>query len=104
MWAGGWAARGPGVSQGAVFVRGLHEAGSHSDQGQGHGTRLPNTVSRVSVVFWPGSSEWLLQGHSLTDHRPRGLGGLSGIFAVFVRLWGILTCVVRSGAVYAPLH
>ena len=86
-----------------MFVRGLHETGSHSE-GQGHGTRLPNTVSGVSIVFWPGSSEWLLQGHSFTNHRPRGLGGLSGISAMFVRLWGILTYIVRSGAAYSPLH
>lgn len=29
-----------GVAQGAVFVRGLHEAGSHNE-GQGHGNGLP---------------------------------------------------------------
>lgn len=73
----------------------LHEAGPHNE-GQGHGAGLPNTVSRVSLVFWPGSLEWLLRGHNFTDRRPRGLGGLSGISTVFVGLWGILTGIVRS--------
>lgn len=84
-----------------MFVRELQEVASPSE-GQGLGTGLPNTVSSVSVVFWPGSSEWLLQGHSVTDHRPSALGGTRGISTLFAGLWGMLTCRVRSGATFPP--